>query len=93
MLREAVGLAARILQLQLSALQYQSSPRPSIGAQGHSQGHSQGSEPHPLLSPLLLKGVCQFFTEYSIRYVDPDPALYNPSILHEAPLALQVTPL
>ena len=90
-LREAVGLAARILQWQLSALQYQPSSSGSVGSQGQNQGGS-GSEPHPLLSPLLLKGVCQFFTEYSIRYVDPDPALYNPSILHEAPMALQVTP-
>jgi hypothetical protein len=34
--------------------------------------------------------VLQFFAAYSVRYVDPDPSLYNPAVVHEAP---QVSPI
>jgi hypothetical protein len=38
-----------------------------------------------LLSPLLIHSTLDFFSEYAVRYVDPDPALYNPAAVHETP--------
>jgi hypothetical protein len=45
---------------------------------------------HPLVSPLLLQTAFYFFSEYTVRYVYPDPSLYSPQMLQQAPIVLKI---
>ena len=45
---------------------------------------------HPLLSPILLEGCVLFFSEYAVRYFDPDPSLYGADTTQLSPLAFNI---
>jgi hypothetical protein len=44
---------------------------------------------HPLQSPYLLEAVYRYFTEYVLRFMDPDPELYSDECLRVAGALLQ----
>lgn len=67
-LRSAVGLVARLLQLQIH-----------LAAPENGRGSSN------LFSPLLLQITMRFFTEYCVRFVDPDPSLYSTNTVASIP--------
>ena len=62
LLLELISQLTRVLQLQLH-----------LTTAGEARG---GGGTHPLLSPLLLQNIARFFTEYFLRYVDPQLANY-----------------
>lgn len=43
------------------------------------------STAHPMFSPLLLQILMRFFSEYFVRFVDPDPMLYSPATATSIP--------
>ena len=78
-LHDFVGLIATLLQWETQL----------VVSTATNSSTTTSTAPHPLESPYLLQAVYRFFTEYVLRFIDPDSEQYSVETLAVAAGVLQ----